>query len=256
LNSGEREIQSIPRTSGAREECRVVAAPEPEQQGLRPSSIAGRGFSLGRRGYEPEEVHEFLREVAEYVSRLQGEVEWLRARSEHLERRSVAAQESAYARLSRDFMEVVRRTDEAAGRVRHQAEARAQSDLLMARRDAERIVGEARLEAERILAAARLEAHEMEWQSKGPNGWPSHHRQNEWPATADATGVDVPTASMDIGAIWELEDEESRPDVWRINDRPERRDHPSNEPTASSDPEDLDFYLDVSIFDLFENPRD
>jgi cell division septum initiation protein DivIVA len=233
----------------------VVANPEPEPQGLRPSSIAGRGFSLGRKGYEPEEVHEFLREVAEYVSRLQGEVEWLRARSEHLERRSVAAQESAYARLSRDFMEVVRRADQAAGRVRHQAEARAQSDLLTARKDAERILGEARLEAERILAAARLEAHEIEWQSKGPESRPSRQRQTEWPATADATGVDVPTASMDVGAIWDLEDKESRPDAWRMNGGPESP-ASSNEPNGSSDPEDLDFHLDVSIFDLFENPRD
>jgi cell division septum initiation protein DivIVA len=232
-----------------------VATPQPEQQGLRPSSIAGRGFSLGRKGYEPEEVHEFLREVAEYVSRLQGEVEWLRARSEHMERRSVAAQESAYARLSRDFMEVVRRVDEAAGRVRHQAEARAQSDLVMARRDAERIVAEARLEAERIQAAARLEAHEIEWQSKGPEAGLSHHRQTEWPAVADATSVDVPTVSMDIGAIWDLEDEESRPDVWKTNGHTELQ-KTSDERNDSSDPEDLEFYLDVSIFDLFENPQD
>ena len=233
----------------------MVATPEPEQQGLRPSSIAGRGFSLGRKGYVPEEVHEFLRQVAEYVSRLRGEVEWLRARSEHMERRSVAAQESAYARLSRDFMEVLRRADETVGRVRHQAEARAQSDLVMARRDAERILAEARLEAERILAAARLEAHEIEWQSKGPDAGPSHHRQTEWPATADGRSVDVPTVSMDIGAIWDIEDEESRPDVRRTNGHSQHQDT-SDEPNLSSDPEDLEFYLDVSIFDLFENPQD
>lgn len=232
-----------------------MATPESEQQWLRPSSIAGRGFSLGKKGYEPEEVHEFLREVAEYVSRLQGEVEWLRARSEHLERRSEAAQESAYARLSRDFMEVVRRTDEAAGRVRHQAEARAQSDLVLARRDAQRILSEARLEAERILAAARLEAHETEWRSKGPEARPNRHRDTEWPATADAGTIDLPTVSMDIGAIWDREDEESLRDAWKANGRVEPQGNP-DERSDSSDPEDLEFYLDVSIFDLFENPRD
>jgi DivIVA domain-containing protein len=250
-----------------------VATPEPERQGLRPSYIAGRGFPLARKGYEPEEVHAFLREVAEYVSRLQGEVEWLRARSEHLERRVAAAQDSAYARLSRDFMEVVRRADEAAGRVRHHAEAKAQSDIMMARRDAERIVGEARLEAERILAAARLEAHDIDWQSKRPEARPTMGSATEWPGTAGGPNEDLPTNALDIAAIWDREDEESRqehesaaptlfeeppsppiqiPDVWTANG------HASDEFPSKKDPrdaEDLDFYLDVSIFDLFEEPE-
>jgi hypothetical protein len=252
-----------------------VATPEPERQGLRPSSIAGRGFPLGRKGYEPEEVHEFLREVAEYVSRLQGEVEWLRARSEHLERRVAAAQDSAYARLSRDFMEVVRRADEAAGRVRHQADAKAQSDIMMARRDAERILTEARLEADRILAAARLEAHEIDWQSKRQEARSAAGPATEWPGSADVPDVDLPTMSVDIAAIWDREDQESWqereseppklfdeppppsiriPDVWTANGH-SSREAPSKR-RDSTDAEDLDFYLDVSIFDLFEEPGD
>jgi hypothetical protein len=251
-----------------------VATPEAERQGLRPSFIAGRGFSLSKKGYEPEEVHEFLREVAEYVSRLQGEVEWLRARSEHLERRVAAAQDSAYARLSRDFMEVVRRADEAAGRVRHQAEAKAQSDLMMARKDAERILGEARLEAERILAAARLEAHEIDWQSKGPEARSTASLATERPGTVQ-TPVDVPTMSVDVAAIWDQEVEEpwpeqgaapptlfeeppqppiQIPDVWTANGRVSGE--ISSNQKASSEAEDLDFYLDVSILDLFEGPED
>jgi cell division septum initiation protein DivIVA len=267
---------SSPTFGASEEECRPVATPEPERHALRPSYIAGRGFSLGRKGYEPEEVHEFLREVAEYVSRLQGEVEWLRARSEHLERRSDAAQESAYARLSREFMEVVRRADEAAGRVRLQAETKAQTDMMMARRDAERILNEARFEAERILAAARLEAHDIDWQSKRQEVRSAGPSEAEWRGTADAPGVDLPTVAVDIAAIWDRDDAASRqeqeavspklleessppaihiPDAWTANGHVPPGDASMGQ-TRPDDPEDLDVYLDVSIFDLFENPED
>lgn len=252
-----------------------MATPEPERHALRPSYIAGRGFSRTRKGYEAEEVHAFLREVAEYVSRLQGEVEWLRARSEHLERRSAAAQEAAYGRLSRDFIDVVRRADEAATRARLQAEAKAQADMVTARKEAERILGQARLEAERILAAARLEANEIDWQAmQGAHlAWRPHP---DWPGSNDTPSVDLPTASVDIAAIWDQEDalsetEESTPapqlfeepahparrhqqtpDVWRANGQGPMLD---TRGTAKdpSDPEELDVYLDVSIFDLFED---
>jgi DivIVA domain-containing protein len=249
-----------------------VATPELERHPLRPSYIAGRGFTLGRRGYEPEEVHAFLREVAEYVSRLQGELEWLRARSEHLERRSAEAQEAAYARLSRDFMDVVRRADEAAVRVRQQAEAKAQADMLTARRDAERILSETRLEAERILNAARLEANEIDWQARQRDARPMAMQQPEWPGSGDISSLDLPTLSVDIAAIWEREDIAAGPDeapepvlfpepahpiqqipeVWRSNGHAPARDA-SEDPI---DPEDLDVHLDVSIFDLFEDPED
>jgi hypothetical protein len=259
----------------------AVATPEPDRYPLRPSSIAGRGFTLARKGYERHEVHAFLTDVAEYVSRLQGEVEWLRARSEHLDRRSAAAQDTAYARLSRDFMDVVRRADEAATRVRLQAEAKAQSDLVIARRHAGRIIGEAKLEAERILAAARLEAHEIDWQSKVPEGHRSHPAQTqapprpEWRATPEPPATDLPTMAVDIAAIWEVEDAASWPlqeslppqlfeepsapihipDEWLAKGRDMTREAPV-EQRASDDPEDLDVHLDVSIFDLFDSPDD
>ncbi len=253
-----------------------MAIQEPERHTLRPSNIAGRGFSLGRKGYDPEEVQEFLTQVAEYVSRLQGEVEWLRARSEHLERRTAAAQEAAYARVSRDFMEVVRRADEAAGRVRLQAETKAQADVMLAHRDAERILNEARLEAERILSSARLEAHEIDWQSKSHKAQPGQHTGAEWPGMAGIAGVELPTAPVDIAAIWDRDDARSRqdqervspklsedpsppaihiPEAWKANGHQSNRDT-SRERPASKEPEDLDLYLDVSLFDLFENPED
>lgn len=254
-----------------------MASPEPERHALRPSYIAGRGFSLGKKGYEPEEVHEFLREVAEYVGRLQGEVEWLRARSEHLERRGAAAQEAAYARLSRDFMDVVRRADEAVGRVRLQAETKAQTDMMLARREAERILNQARLEAERILAAARLGAHEIDWQSKRQEVRPPQHPEPERPGTADASDVELPTVAVDIAAIWDGDDGVSRreqdmvsptlfeeleppsihiPDAWTANGDVVAPDASKETGKGPGDPGDLDFYLDVSMFELFDHPED
>lgn len=254
-----------------------MATPEPERQALRPSYIAGRGFSVTKKGYEVEEVHVFLREVAEYVSRLQGEVEWLRARSEHLERRSAAAQEAAYGRLSRDFMEVVRRADEAAGRVRHQAEAKAQADMATARKDAERILGEAKLEAERIIAAAKLEANEIDWQAMQKGAHLAWQPEPDWPGLSEVSGVDLPTISVDIAGIWDhdgvpsgsdeggpvpqlFEEPAHRtkqiPEVWRTNGHVPATDTRSDPTTGPADPEELDVYLDVSIFDLFEDTED
>ncbi|MGH2555739.1 MAG: DivIVA domain-containing protein [Actinomycetota bacterium] len=254
-----------------------MATPEPERPALRPSYIAGRGFPLTRKGYEVEGVHAFLREVAEYVSRLQGEVEWLRARSEHLERRSAAAQEAAYGRLSRDFMEVVRRTDEAAGRVRLQAEAKAQSEMATARKDAGRILGEARLEAERIIAAARLEANEIDWQAMQKGGHLAWQPEPDAPGPSDASGVDLPTVSVDIAGIWDRDDvswgqEESGPvpqlfeepahrapqipELWKTNGQLSAGEARGGVASDPGDADDLDVYLDVSIFDLFDEPED
>ena len=253
-----------------------MATPEPERPALRPSSIAGRGFPLTRKGYEVEEVHAFLREVAEYVGRLQGEVEWLRARSEHLERRSAAAQEAAYGRLSRDFMEVVRRADEAAGRVRLQAEAKAQADTAAARKDAERILGEAKLEAERIIAAARLEANEIDWQAMQKGTHLAWQPEPDWPGSIDKADVDVPMVPRDIAGIWDADDSwgpdesgpaprlfdepahrsQQVPEVWRTNGHIAAGDARGGVASDPVDADDLDVHLDVSMFDLFEDPDD
>src|SRR2546422_6303691 len=132
-----------------------MATSELETPSPHPAEIAAQRFTVARKGYDTEEVHRDLRQVAEQLSRLQGEIEWQRARSEHLERRTTAAQEAAYVRLSRDFMDVVRRADEAAGRVRAQAEAQARAEVGSAHREAGRLLAAAAEQAEMILTAAR-----------------------------------------------------------------------------------------------------
>src|SRR5690349_8271668 len=135
-----------------------MASPDPRPSPIRPADVATQEFTLARRGYDPDEVRAFLVRLAEQLARLQGEIDWQRARTEHLERRTAAAQESAYARLSRDFIEVVRRADEAAARVRAESEARAAGEVAAARVEAERIVTHARLDARQAFLEAERDA--------------------------------------------------------------------------------------------------
>jgi cell division septum initiation protein DivIVA len=129
-----------------------------EAAAVRPGEIVRHRFTVGRRGNEPEEVDGFAEGVADQLARLQGEIEWQRARIEHLEQRGTAAQDSAYDRIAREFMEVVRRFDEAATQVRAKAEDEARVALAAARGEANRILETATREAERLLQAARTGA--------------------------------------------------------------------------------------------------
>ena len=138
-----------------------MAIDEREAAAMRPGDIEGQRFTIGKRGYEPDEVQRFLHAVADHVGRLQGEIDWQRARVETLEQRALSAQETAYDRISQEFMEVVRRADEAATRVRTRAEEEARAALGGARNDADRMVAQAAGEAERILQTARSEAERL-----------------------------------------------------------------------------------------------
>jgi cell division septum initiation protein DivIVA len=107
------------------------------------AGIAGHTFAGSRHGYSREEVDRYLRVIDDHVARLQTELAWHRARSDHLARRESAAEEAAYARLSRQFADVIRTADQVAARIRDEAE-----------HEADTMVGRAREEAAGILEAA------------------------------------------------------------------------------------------------------
>jgi cell division septum initiation protein DivIVA len=111
-------------------------------------------------------VQGFLRLIAEHVSRLEGEIEWQRARSDQLEHRGSAAQEATYKRLSRAFMDAVARADRAATRVRIAAEEESKVRVDAAREEAARTIIAGQEEADRILSAARDEAAWLTEQAK------------------------------------------------------------------------------------------
>jgi cell division septum initiation protein DivIVA len=120
--------------------------------------VATQGFALIRRGYDPQAVDVFVASVGEQIARLQGEVEWLRARSEHFERRSASATEAAYARMARQLVDLVRKADQAVQQVRTEAKHEAGRLVGLARAEADRILMEARQEAEAVLTSAAATA--------------------------------------------------------------------------------------------------
>jgi DivIVA domain-containing protein len=138
-----------------------VATRELHTAALPPGDIAGQRFTIAKRGYEPEAVHQFLQSVADHLERLHGEIDWARARVEHLEQRSLDAEDGAYERLSREFMDVVRRADEAASYVRARAEDEARLAVTGAHEEANRMIASAGGEAERVLITAREEAERL-----------------------------------------------------------------------------------------------
>jgi DivIVA domain-containing protein len=128
---------------------------------FRPADIAEKRFAVAKRGYDAGEVRLFLKSLADHVKKLQGEVEWERARGQHLERRKESAQDAAYGRLSRDFQDVVKAADQAAQRVLASAEEEARMMISSVRRRAEATEQAARAAAEKIAAAARRQADDI-----------------------------------------------------------------------------------------------
>jgi DivIVA domain-containing protein len=179
----------------------TVATSELETPSLHPAEIAARRFSVSRKGYAQEEVQRFLHLVAEQLSRLEGEIEWQRARAEHLEHRTTAAQEAAYARLSRDFMDVVRRADEAAGRVRADAEAQARADVGSAHREAARLLAAAAEQAELILTAARAEADRMRREAKERGSKEPDAQRPDAPAPTPTAGAGELDVELDVSLL-------------------------------------------------------
>jgi DivIVA domain-containing protein len=200
----------------------AVATSELESSVSQPVDIAAQRFSIARKGYAPEEVDQFLRQLADRMSRLQGEIEWLRARSEHLEHRTTAAQESAYARLSRDFMDVVRRADEAATRVRAEAEAQARAEVSAAHKEAGRLLTSAAEQAEMILTEARAEAQRVLRE-----------------ANESSTGRSSRTAAPAAGRLLV-------PDTLVLSET-------GPMPEVTAEPDDLRLDLNSSLFDLFDD---
>jgi DivIVA domain-containing protein len=195
-----------------------------------PADIAARRFPLIRKGYPPEEVDRFLRQLSEEVARLRGEIDWQRARSEHLERRTTAAQEAAYARLSRDFMEVVRRADQAAGRVRAEAEVKARAEVEGAHREAARLLAAATEQAEAILTVARAEAERIRREARSPS---AATETVYIPEAQPQTTAPPPQATQTLSGL------------WRNPEAPGRS--PNGDEDVSPD-------IDGSLFDLFDDP--
>ncbi len=135
------------------------ARPDPSS----PASIAEAGFSTGRRGFDQNEVRDFLRMVAAELGRLQ-------ERERFLERELRTAQaspdlssaqlddETVTRLLGEETARVLTAARESAGEIRAKAEQAAARLLSEASEDAARIRQEAELEASRRRADAAADA--------------------------------------------------------------------------------------------------
>ena len=111
--------------------------------------IRRREFVTTRRGYDPEQVRDYLENLADQVDLMAGMIRDARMETEALLRNDAEPKADPYELLARRVTGVIRSADEAAERFR-----------LEARRDAETLMSEARADAERIRTEARAAADE------------------------------------------------------------------------------------------------
>jgi fused signal recognition particle receptor len=131
------------------------------------SAHAGeRRFAAVKRGFDPQEVRAYERAASEELDKVRGALEWERARREALERRIRAAEETAYARISRDFGEMLRGADAEVARVRSLSAEQGHALVTAAQGEADRMIAAAQEAAEQVLVGAREQATNMMAASK------------------------------------------------------------------------------------------
>lgn len=127
------------------------------------------GFDRVRRGFAPDQVAEYLKQVAAKVLMLETRLEETRnelfeARNERDAARAdlAAARPDPYEGVSERVTQLMRAFDHQVGDLQREAQAEADRVLLDVRTDADRILDQAREQAELITADAREEAERTE----------------------------------------------------------------------------------------------
>jgi DivIVA domain-containing protein len=130
-----------------------------------PEQIRRREFVTTRRGYDVEQVRDYLDQLAQQVEQMETLLRGARLQAGAVERAQAAPRKDPYQQLSERFADVLRTTDREADRVRREAKEEADRVLREARADADRIrldassrAEQAREEAERALREARSQA--------------------------------------------------------------------------------------------------
>ena len=220
-----------------------MATTEPEPPPLTAADIANRTFARRRKGVNPDEVQAFLLSLGEHVARLQAQVEWHRARVDFLERQTAGAKDAAYARLAKDFQEVIRAADTASARVRAEADAEAKRTVAAAHDEADEIVAGAKEEAEGVIAAAKARAERITSEATTAVAEQPEHRSElegkiwDHPAERPEWFVTMPTD----------------PKAWEPEPEPESESPPA---VPTNEPDDLDIRFDRSLFELLDDRAD
>ncbi len=142
----------------------IESAMELDTPSLAPEQVRRRQFVTVRRGFDPDQVREFLDRIADQMQAQQGMLREARLEAEAGTRPS-EPRVDPYHQLAARFAETLRSADEQAERIRREAtedarrlleEARAEADRI--RTDAQAKAEEARASAERALREARERA--------------------------------------------------------------------------------------------------
>ena len=137
---------------------------------LSSSASAGRilqpTFATVFRGYDPNQVLEYLTGVADHVEALESKVRQLESELREARRQGSAQQDKVnggqdpYDTISARVADLVRMFDQDVERLRAEAEAEVERLLIDARNEGERLLADARTEAERIRLDAQDKAAE------------------------------------------------------------------------------------------------
>ncbi len=127
--------------------------------------IRRRQFARVRRGYDPDQVRDYLHQVAEHLDRLEAQLREARLEAEAALHPQPAPKADPYRDLGNRIADLIRAADEQAEKLRHDAAEEAERVLAEARADADRVrldaqakAEEARASGDRALAEAREEA--------------------------------------------------------------------------------------------------
>jgi DivIVA domain-containing protein len=130
-----------------------------------PEQIRRREFVTTRRGYDVEQVRDYLDQLARQVDQMESMLRSAKLQADAAERAQTGPRKDPYEQLSERFAEVLRTTDREADRIRREAKEEGDRILREARADADRIrldaqsrAEQAREEAERALREARTQA--------------------------------------------------------------------------------------------------
>jgi cell division initiation protein len=130
-----------------------------------PEQIRRREFVTTRRGYDVEQVRDYLEQLSRQVEQMEALLRTARLQAGAAERAQAGARLDPYQQLSERFAEILRTTDREADRIRREAKDEADRILREARTEADRVrldaqsrAEQAREEAERALREARGQA--------------------------------------------------------------------------------------------------
>jgi DivIVA domain-containing protein len=126
-----------------------------------PDQIRRREFVTARRGYDPQQVRDYLAKLAEQVERMQAMLREARMDADAAANRSEAdTRPDAYQRLAARFADTLRVADEQAAKIREEAERDAAKALEEARGEADRMRADAHGRAEKLRAEAETALRE------------------------------------------------------------------------------------------------